>query len=476
MTENSHDMQTRIVELLKKSSNILIALSGPDGDSIGAGCALALILKKLNKKATLIAPEIVSEEFKFLPAATEIKDELSNINNDLIIEVDTQKNKTASVRYQIKDEKLQIILSPLEGNLDEKNIIFKQGDIPYDLLVTVDTGDRHHLGKMHTEHANIFDRLTVINIDHHSSNSKFGDINYIISDAASTTEVIYPILEELQGNEDLVDADIATLLLAGLIADTGSFIHSNTSPSAFKLASKLLAKGARQQEIIKYFFKTKPLAMLKLWGATLNKLQFDPTYKLAWSSVTQDDLISCQAEPDHAEGIIDELLTNVPTTLIAMLLKEKEKGLISGSLRSTTDEVNVSDIAKIFNGGGHVRAAGFKYKYEGSFTDAEKEILDKIRTSLASQMKIPQHAQQSASEKIQKFSIEINGNRYDFSENDIKEMVVKFLSSKQENTQAPDNKSQNTNPNNIPNHSTSALKELKEGETLNLKKYYKFDN
>jgi len=425
--ENPVEMRGRIVELLKKSNDILIAISGPDGDSIGASLALALVLQKLGRKITIIAPAQVADEHKFLPAISQIKSDLGEIKKDFVIEIDLKGNKIENLKYEVKDNKLRIILTPLNNQLNKEQISLSGGSVPYDLIVTCDTGDRHQLGKLDSDYADIFDKVTVINIDHHASNSNFGDINYVFPDCASTTEVLYPILEELQGENDFIDADVATLLLTGLIADTGSFVHSNTSPSAFRLASKLLAKGARQQDIIKNLFKTKPLAMLKLWGKVLSKLKFDPTYNIAWSSITNDDLQSCSAKLEHGEGIIDELLTNAPGTRIAMLLKEKEPGLISGSLRSTTDEANVSDVAGIFDGGGHVRAAGFRFKYEGDFESAEKVILNKIRDYLGSKMNISEEDKQSAEEKVHQMSIEINGKRYDFNEEDIKEMAMKFL-------------------------------------------------
>ncbi len=470
--ENLIELRVRIVELLKKSNHVLIAASGPDGDSVGSAGALYIMLKKLGKEVTVVAPSLISEEFEFLPCVKEIKDSL-DLQNDLIFEVDCANNEVGNLKYEINNGKLQIILSPLKGKLDVSKVAIHSGDLPFDLMITVDTGDRHQLGKVHTDYSELFDKLTVINIDHHKSNGLFGDINYVDPSAASTTQLLYPILEDLQGAQDLIDADIATLLLAGLISDTGSFVHSNVSPEAFKTASKFLAKGARQQEIIKNFYKTKPLAQLKLWGNTLNNLQFDPTYKIAWSSVTQDDLKKCDANLDHAEGIIDELLTNVPGTLVALLLKEKEEGLISGSLRSTTDTVDVSRIAQVFNGGGHIRAAGFRYQYEGIFADAEKYILDSIRNDLSLQLNISDQQKKQAPEKIQKLSIEINGQRYDLSEQDIKEMALQFLIS--EKKLMPQVASL-TEKNIGKKEKDSTLNELKEGQVVDLKKYYEFDD
>jgi hypothetical protein len=231
----------------------------------------------------------------------------------------------------------------------------------------------------------------------------------------------------------------------------------------------LLDKGARQQEIIKHFYKTKPFPMLKLWGNTLSKLQFDPTYKISWSSITQKDLELTSATLDQGDGIVDELMTNIPGTLLALLCKEKEHGLISGSLRSTTDDVNVSRIAKIFDGGGHVRAAGFRYKYTGAFSEAEKEILKLVREDLAKQLSISQDDQKQAEAKVQKLSIDINGKHYDFSEEEIKEMALKFLISQKQDIEPEIEKTKKVSK------SEKKEKELKKDEEVDLKKYYQFE-
>ena len=135
--------------------------------------------------------------------------------------------------------------------------------------------------------------------------------------------------------------------------------------------------GARQQEIIKHFFKTKQFPALKLWGKILSKLQHDADAKIAWSSVSLKDFEESNAVAEHVGGIIDELMTSVPNTNIIILLTERESNVISGSIR-TKKGVDSALIAKLFGGGGHYGAAGFKI-LDMSSVDAESMVISKIK-------------------------------------------------------------------------------------------------
>jgi hypothetical protein len=177
----------------------------------------------------------------------------------------------------------------------------------------------------------------------------------------------------------LIDEDVATLLLVGIVTDTGSFQHSNTSPEAFEVAADLLEKGARQQEIIKQIFKTKSLETLKLWGRVLSKIAYLPESKLVYSTVTLEDLADTGATMDDTGGIIDELMSNAPDAEVVMLLKEKEPGFVGGSLRAPGKMADVSEIAGPIGGGGHKKAAGFRIR-DKSFEEAKQVAIDAIRS------------------------------------------------------------------------------------------------
>lgn len=367
--------QTDAINLLKRAQNILILPSSPiDGDSLGSALALYLVLKKLGKQATVVtSEENISDAYNFLPQVSTITHDLPFVR-DLIVTIDFREAPAPNVKQEIQGNKINIIISPAKGSIPRDQISFNYGKIPFDCIVSVDTADISQFGKLQEAFSEMSFLAPVINIDHHVSNSMFGKINLVDVMAAATTMIILPLVEEL----GLMDADIATLLLTGLITDTNSFQNPNTTPDAFAVSAKLIGYGARQQEIIKHIYKTKKLATLRLWGRTLTKLQYDEAHKLVWSVLTLKDFAEIGGVPDDTEGVVDELMSNAPNTEIILLLKEKDGGEISGSIRTLTPAIDASKLAALFGGGGHMQAAGFKVRGK-TIAEVEKETVEKLK-------------------------------------------------------------------------------------------------
>ncbi len=351
-------------DLLRNAKKVLIAPSSPmDGDSVGSSLALMVALRKMGKEVTVVAYDKMPEALKFLPYVSQIQPELPE-SKDFVISLSTETAEVEHLKYEVEQGKINIIVTPKAGRFNPGDVHFLNEKPDFDLLVTVDTGDLVQLGKLYELHKDLFKRIPVLNIDHHASNGKFGSHNYLEYGYAATTQMITPMIQEFEKErgEELIDEDVATLLLVGIITDTGSFQHSNTSPEAFEVAADLLDRGARQQEIIKHIYKTKSLATLKLWGKVLSKIQYDPALKWVYSTITAADLAETGAASDDTGGLIDELMTSAPGAEVVMLIKEKEPGYYSGSLRAPGNLADVSEIAKGMNGGGHKKAAGFRLR------------------------------------------------------------------------------------------------------------------
>ncbi len=356
--------QNKALELVKNAKNILIAPSSPmDGDSIGSALALMSAFRKLGKKVTVVCSDHVPDALKFLPMVDQIESDLPK-SKDFVISLDTNKAEVDHMKYEVEQGKINIIITPKNGRFDGRDITFGTTNANFDLIITVDTGDLVQIGKLYEENKALFQNGPLLNIDHHASNAKFGTHNFLDYKVAATTQLITPLILELEkgSGDTLVDEDVATLLLTGIITDTGSFQHSNTTPEAFEVAAELLDRGARQQEIIKHIFKTKSLATLKLWGKVLSKIKYEEDSKLVYSTITLKDLEETGAKSDDSGGIIDELMSNAPKAEVVMLLKEKEPGFLSGSLRAPGQIADVSAIAARIGGGGHKKAAGFRIK------------------------------------------------------------------------------------------------------------------
>lgn len=377
-----NQIEQDVVSLLKKADHVLVLPSSPiDGDSIGSALSLYLALKKLGKKVTVVAEETIPTNYNFLPEISAISHELKFIR-DFIVTIDCRNAPPPTVRHEIQGNKINIIVTPQSGVISKDQIALSQGGVPYDCIVTVDAADPAQLGKNYDNYTELFQLIPVINIDHHASNLAFGKINLVDIMASSTTSLILPLIENLESQtaKSLMDADTATLLLAGLITDTSSFQNPNTTPDAFAVAAKLIGYGARQQEIIHHLYKTKKLSTLRLWGRTLSKIQYDEPHRLVWSVLTAKDFADIGGSPDETEGVIDELMSNAPGAEIVFLLKEKSPQEVNGSIRTLTPTIDASKLASLFGGGGHTQAAGFKI-FGKTIQDAEQQVVDALRES-----------------------------------------------------------------------------------------------
>lgn len=368
-------VQQDILSILKKANHVLVLPSSPlDGDSLGSALGLYLALKKIGKKVTVVAEETVPASYNFFPEISTISHELKFVR-DFIVTIDCRDGTPGNVRHEIQGNKINIVVTPTKGALSKDSVMFSQGPAPYDCIVTVDAADVSQFGKMYENFTELWNLVPVINIDHHASNTGFGKINHVDIMASSASTMVLPLIEELGPN--LMDADIATLLLAGLITDTGSFQNPNTTPDAFSIAAKLIGYGARQQEIIRNIYKTKKLSTLRLWGRTLTKLQYDEPLHLVWSVLTAKDFAEIGSSPDETEGVIDELMSNAPGAEIIFLLKEKGPMETGGSIRTLTSTIDASKLAALFGGGGHLQAAGFKM--QKSITEAEQTVVSALK-------------------------------------------------------------------------------------------------
>jgi phosphoesterase RecJ-like protein len=367
------------VELIRASQNFLLLTHvNPDGDALGSLLALQMILTKLGKNATAVCSEPIPGAFQYLPGKEHLSDSFSG-TKDFVITVDTRETKIDKLGYKNlpEENKLNIVITPVSGTFKPEDISSSHGQFKYDLVIVLDSPDLERLGLIYDQNTELFYETPVVNIDHHAGNDYFGKINWVDLTATSTAEILVALVESLSREKPLLDVDVATALLTGIIVDTGSFQNANTTPKSFTVAAQLVAAGAKQQEIIKWVFKTKSLATLKLWGRILAQVNEEKDSRFVWSKITQKDFSQTLAEEAASSGIIDELLKTAPDIDFALLLSEKMDGL-HGSLRSALAGVDVSAIAKIFSGGGHEAAAAFQMPGE-SLASKEMEILQRIR-------------------------------------------------------------------------------------------------
>jgi phosphoesterase RecJ-like protein len=346
----------KATEAVKHHENILILPSSPvDGDSIGSALAVYSLLHSMGKNATVVLTSEIPDIYRFLPNIDTVQ-KTAQLYSDFMITIDLKNSHLENIKHEIVDNKVNIIVTPEHGTFTPEQVSFPEPQKYFDLLITVDCADLTQLGSFYKQNYAVFADIPSINIDHHVSNKNFGSLNLVDTSVSSTTQLLLSWFKSMNAE---IDEDIATLLLAGIITDTGSFQNANTTPECFDAAAELIDLGGRQQEIIRHVYKTKQLSSLKLWGKILSKIQVNETYRYLWSSATQSDFEQTGTTSSDKGDIIDELMSNAQEADVILLLEEKSDGSLHGSLRSTSEDIDISSIAAKYNGGGHAMASGF---------------------------------------------------------------------------------------------------------------------
>lgn len=310
-----------IKEKIEQSDSIVIVGHvNPDGDTVGAGLALLLGLKKKypDKKIDFVLQDNVPKNIAFLKGCDKIK-------------------------------KIEDIIAP-----------------NYNLAIFVDSATTERVGKVMELIGDIFK----INIDHHISNPRYGDIN-VVKDISSTSEIMYSLLKDLDIE---ISLEMGEALYLGLVNDTGNFAHSNVTDKTFLVASELMKLGVNNNKIVNDFFKTKSYERMKVLGKALSEMVFVEEKKLMYFYLSDKALKELNAVKDDTEGIVEELI-NYAGSEVSLFLREEESGKIKGSLRSKHD-IDVNRIAGIFDGGGHIKAAGFTTEL------SPQEIIKKVVENL----------------------------------------------------------------------------------------------
>lgn len=227
-------------------------------------------------------------------------------------------------------------------------------ECPGDVLVVLDCGDLHH-ARLNEALLRWEKKPFIINIDHHITNTNFGDINLVVSNSASTTEILYEVFNLLRVD---ITPKIASSLLAGIIGDTYNFTNPNTTKKSFDITSKLLSLGASLPTVSDTVLKNKNLDMLHVWGLVLSRLKFNNNYDVA-VTVLEDSDIPEELKDEDVAGGISNFLNNIGGVKAALVLQQLPDNIIKGSFRTNSDLIDVAKLAKILGGGGHRKAAGF---------------------------------------------------------------------------------------------------------------------
>ena len=308
-----------ILEEIEKAETIAILThENPDGDAIGTSLALYNSLKQMGKTPDIIIPDY-PRIFTFLPGTEEIK----------------------------KESKVE----------------------KYDLAISVDCATI----KMLNGFVNYFENAKVrVSIDHHSTNTMFGDINYVSPDAPACAQVLLGVLEYFKID---VTKEIGTCILTGIITDTGGFKYSGVTAETFEFVAWLMNRGVNVSKVYRKVLQTKTRANFELTRLAANRLEFFEDGKVAFTYITKEDEEAVNAESGDHEGIV-ETGRDIEGVEVSIFIRQTDKGC-KVSMRSN-EYVNVSDVCLLLGGGGHVHAAGASMQC--TIEQAKEKILRQIKS------------------------------------------------------------------------------------------------
>ena len=312
-TQTKSDQQALVDALRRNDRFLLITHENPDGDALGSILAVKLILDALGKDSVMYlsgqAP--LPAEYKFMP------------------------------------------LDELRRTLPD--------DVADRVLFALDCANESRLGE---GQAALESAPLVLNLDHHHDNSRFGSVNLVLAEASSTGEIVRDVAREL--GVELTPA-LAEALYVALVTDTGRFQYANTTPKALRLAAELVEAGADVHRVFQSVYETVQLAKLKLLARALERAQVYEGGGLVVSYLLKTDFAEVGAAEPYSEGIIDFLRAVEGAEMAALIREPPAPGRPARrvSLRSSSDELDVSAIARASgDGGGHRQAAGFSSELE----------------------------------------------------------------------------------------------------------------
>ncbi|MCD6291741.1 MAG: bifunctional oligoribonuclease/PAP phosphatase NrnA [Anaerolineae bacterium] len=314
-------MDPRIPRMIEEAERILLVTHiSPDGDAIGSLLGMGWALRAIGKTPFMVCGDPVPTPFYFLPGHQEIKREPPD---------------------------------------------------DYDLAIGLDASDPQRLGTPWQRVAQV-EKPTII-IDHHVTNLYFGQVNWVDPTAAATAEMVF-VLVEVMGIP--LDINIAQCLLCGVVTDTRGFRTSNTTPRSLAIATQLMEAGADLNLITDQALNRKPLAVLRLWGMALPRMQMRG--RILWTTVTRK-MREETGVNENGDGGLVNVLISANEADVAAVFTERENNKIEVGLRAKPG-FDVSQVALALGGGGHPQAAGCTIN--GPLDEAAEHVLSALEESL----------------------------------------------------------------------------------------------
>jgi phosphoesterase RecJ-like protein len=317
---------SRILDGIRDCKTIcIVGHVRPDGDCIGSQLGLTLALQNEGKKVTCWNEDAVPDKLAFLDPD-------------------------------------HLIQKPRRGH-------------KFDCVIATDSASFERLGKVGKC---VGQRKLFINIDHHQSNTRYADINWVSAREPSSGEIIFRLLKSANWP---ITPRIADCLFTAVSTDTGSFQYPSTRPSTYNVAGELVKRGANLAKICDEVYQSYPLSRVRLLRHVYNKFRLTHNDQIAYFWLKKADYARTGASTEDSEGLIDHIRAIEPVE-IACLFEEMEPEMTRISLRSKSERVNVNEIAAQFGGGGHHAAAGARVP--GRPLSVQRRVIAAIKKALDS--------------------------------------------------------------------------------------------
>lgn len=309
--------RTQLIDRLKQSNHVLLTVSNnPNVDQLAACIAMTLLLNKMGKHATAVYSGNTPSTLEFLKPENTIEKTTDSLR-DFIIALD--KSKADKLRYKVEDKLVRIFITPYKTSIGEADLEFSQGDFNVDVVLAIGIHDKEHIDNAITAHGRILHDAVVMTVNTQAGNN-IGTINWVSENASSLSEMLASISDDLQ--PQLLDPQIATAFLTGIVAETQRFGNEKTSSSTMSISSVLMAAGADQQ-----------LVATKL--EAVNEV------------ASYDSVAAIEDEAQNNDGAIviehDSVEDNSTEELPDVVLDDKTQESSNSALRSDSDQLTVAN-------------------------------------------------------------------------------------------------------------------------------------
>ncbi|MGH2378188.1 MAG: DHH family phosphoesterase [Candidatus Limnocylindria bacterium] len=312
-----------VVEALRSAKRVaIVSHRDPDGDTIGSAVALGLALESLGKQVTLHCADPVPSSFAFIRGTDRIRSDAPDLEADVLVTVDL-------------------------GDLSRAKLALRTG-------------------------------MTLINIDHHASNTRFGTIDWVDATSAATGEMVARLIDALGAQWTPA---MATATLLAIMTDTGSFQFPNTDGRVLELAARCVSRQADLSAITYNVFRSRRFEATKLWGQAFARIQRDLDGELVWTWIGREDLEGAGGRDEDATGLIEQIARSTGMR-VALLFNGVVPGEVKVSCRTVpfAPLVDAAALMGGFGGGGHARAAGAIVR--GTVDEVSERVLAEARAAL----------------------------------------------------------------------------------------------